>query len=354
MPDVSERLSEIIETIHTIPSLPEISVQVMRMAMDGRTTHAQLAGVVARDPALAAKVMRMASCAAHGNLHAVIGLEQALSLIGLETLRAIALSLSIIGMFNERHEDFNVRYFWFHSAVSAGLCREIARRAWIQDPDSAYVIGLLKGIGKIILLHFAPDDFRRVIVLAMKDRLSFQAAARMVLGFDDGHVAAALFAHWGFDGAQVDAIRHHHGFDGAAQPKLIAMCLLADHILRISKLPDPGSFDPLARSAHRPPSCAWRRLRSAGSSPSSRTRSCGRSNCSRSPFETPASAVCSGGGMLGRGIPARVLVEDADVPSATIIRGHGEAVGLTWPRRRRTGCPGGPLRGIGHSGIRYG
>lgn len=243
MPIASERLSEIIEDIHTIPSLPELSVQVARLAIDERATHAQLAEIIARDPGMAAKVMRMASCAARGHAHAVIGLEQALSLIGLKTLRAIALSLSIIGMFKDGHEAFNVKYFWFHSAVSAGLCREIAKSAWIHDADSAYIIGLLKEIGKIILLHRAPAEFRRVIDLATRERLSFHDAAKAVIGFDDGHLAAALLEQWGLDPVLVDTIRHHHGSHGAAHPKLVAMCLLSDHICRISKLPDPGSFD---------------------------------------------------------------------------------------------------------------
>jgi HD-like signal output (HDOD) protein len=243
MAEMSHALADIVERIHTIPSLPEITTQVVRLAGEEQTTIPQLAAIMIKDAGMAAKILRMANSAAFALPQPVANLESALSLLGFKTIRAIALSVSVISLFQQQATGFNMRQFWFHNAVAAGLCREIAKRSRIWDPESAFSIGLLKDLGKVILVENMPDAVRSIILLAADKRLSFSAAAQQVIGTDDGDVAAWLCTHWGLDAALIDTIRYQHDLTHAANPKLAAMCMLADYLCSLRKIRISGSFN---------------------------------------------------------------------------------------------------------------
>jgi hypothetical protein len=67
----------------------------------------------------------------------------------------------------------------------------IADKSKVCDPELAFTIGLLKNMGKLILVENAPDETRAIVAVAREYKLSFHAAAREVLDTDDAELGNA-------------------------------------------------------------------------------------------------------------------------------------------------------------------
>jgi HD-like signal output (HDOD) protein len=243
MPSMRASLEEIVERVTTIPSLPEVTTKIARMAADPNTSIHQLQEIMSKDAAMASKMLRLVNSAVYGLPQQVTKLDQALGLLGFKTIRSIAMSISVINMFQQQQAAFNMRTFWFHSAVCGGLCRSIAKLGKFVDPETAFTIGLLKDIGKLVLVENAPEETKAIIAVAAERRLSFTQAAREVIDTDDVEVATWLCGHWELEPGLIQAIRFQHDLVHSPQPKLTAMCMLAEHLCALRKLRVSGCYD---------------------------------------------------------------------------------------------------------------
>jgi len=234
---------DIIERIHTIPSLPEVVMQVVKLVNDPTTNAAQIRDLVIKDPGMAAKMLRMVNSVYYGLKEPVHGLEQAIQVLGFKTLRSIAMSISVINAFQQQNACFSMKAFWTHASVSASLAKLIAGKSNICDPELAFIIGLLRDIGKLVLVENAPDECRAIIAVAREYGLSFNRAAREVIDTDDAEIGAWLAEKWGMEPIIVGTIRGQYDASLAPDKKLVALCSFTEYICALKKIRVSGNCD---------------------------------------------------------------------------------------------------------------
>lgn len=235
--------NEIVERIHTIPSLPEVVTQVVRLVNDPNSSARDVQEIMSKDPGMAAKILRMVNSVYYGLKEKVHSLEQAIAILGFKTIRSIALSISVINLFQQKDAGFNMKAYWTHSAVCACIGRSIGTRIKLPDAELAFVIGLLKDIGMPLLVEHAPEELRAAIALAREYRLSFKKAVRKVLDTDHTEIGAWLCEHWGLDESIIDAIRHQDDLDQAKEPKVVAIFQFAEYLCALKKIRVAGQCD---------------------------------------------------------------------------------------------------------------
>lgn len=246
MPLSRASFQDIIERIHTVPSLPEVVMQVCRLVNDPHASAAQINALMVKDPAMAAKMLRMVNSVYYGLPEPVNDLEKAILVLGFKTVRSIALSVSVLNAFQQQSANFNMKSFWAHSAVSAGICRLIAGKTKICDPELAFIIGLLKDLGKLILVENAAEEVRAVVAVAREFRLSFPVATRKVMDTDDGELCAWLMQTWNLDVDLIQAVRSQYDLDavdGKPHARLVAMCQFAEYLCALKKIRVSGNCD---------------------------------------------------------------------------------------------------------------
>jgi HD-like signal output (HDOD) protein len=246
MPLSRASFQDIIERIHTVPSLPEVVMQVCRLVNDPHASAAQINALMVKDPAMAAKMLRMVNSVYYGLPEPVNDLEKAILVLGFKTVRSIALSVSVLNAFQQQSANFNMKSFWAHSAVSAGICRLIAAKTKICDPELAFIIGLLKDLGKLILVENAAEEVRAIVAVAREFRLSFQVATRKVMDTDDGELCAWLMQTWNLDVDLIQAVRSQYDLDavdGKPYARLVAMCQFAEYLCALKKIRVSGNCD---------------------------------------------------------------------------------------------------------------
>jgi HD-like signal output (HDOD) protein len=234
---------DIIDRIHTIPSLPEVVTQVVRLVNDPNSDARQINAIMTKDAAMAAKMLRMVNSVYYGLPEPVNDLEQAIVILGFKTIRSVALSISVLNLFQQQNANFNMKAFWAHSAVSACLCRLIAGKARICDPEMGFTIGLLKDLGKVILAENAAEETRAVIAVAREYRLSFTKACREVMDTDDAEIGGWLMQRWELDKMLSTTVSDQNSLAKTTEPKLVSMCMLSEYLCALKKIRTSGSCD---------------------------------------------------------------------------------------------------------------
>ncbi|HEY0253097.1 MAG TPA: HDOD domain-containing protein [Kofleriaceae bacterium] len=200
-----QALRSLIGRVDKLPTPPRLYQTLTKLANDPRASLDDIHRAIAADTAFAAKIMQIANSAAFGEENTT-SLRQAVQLLGLELICAVALSVSIYAPTGitlpfslERMQETSLRV--------AVLARQYVPA---HLADVAFVSGLLHDVGRIVLALGLPNEYGALIKqCATSDEPIWQAERRM-FGADHAKVGACLLQMWGLPSTIVDAVAKHH------------------------------------------------------------------------------------------------------------------------------------------------
>ncbi len=257
-----EKVVERIEATGEIPTIGAVATEVMRRIADPDADFRSVGSVIEQDPALAAKILRVANSPYYGIPGEVGNLERAVALLGMARVRNIALSVSVMADFTGSYggKAFNWTRFWEHSAGCALIAETMVRLLRIPGLGTEYVGGLLHDVGKILLGHHFPDGFGRALDAAASRRTPLIDAEREVFGTDHAELGGWLARRWGFPRELRAAIRWHHDPEAAGEGALVASVVHVADLFTKAKCIGFGG-DQVAVCLEDDP--AWRRIAGA-------------------------------------------------------------------------------------------
>ena len=137
------------------PAMPEAAPHLLRLRNDAHATIAGLGAILARDPGLGAQIVRYAGSAYYGYRGPVESIEQAIRVLGFETVLNMALGMAAgRGLRIPPDGPIGLHAFWRHAVYSAALCQGLASLAPRQlglQPGLAWLAGLLHNLGYLLL-----------------------------------------------------------------------------------------------------------------------------------------------------------------------------------------------------------
>jgi len=204
-------LDEVVRRVHDLPSLPAVVAELLTsMEQDDIDLH-YLAGRIALDQALTAKTLRLANSSFYGMPSKVTSIQQAMSVLGLHSVRTLVTACGVIGAVPAAAGPaLNFDQFWRHAIATAVWARALARHLR-QSPDTAFTAGLLHNLGTLVLATRFPDEYAAVPLWRAEHAEASVAEAELaVFGVDHAQAGSALAAHWKFPTAIQDAICHQH------------------------------------------------------------------------------------------------------------------------------------------------
>jgi len=189
-----ERLRALAGSVDGLPSLPRIYGDLTAALESPNCGASEIAGVVCRDPALAAKVLQLVNSSFFGLPRQVAALPQAVAYLGVATLRSLVLSTEALSLFrpSARAAGLDVDALADRAVATA---TEAARLAAEEYRSDAFTAGLLSDVGLLLLAAKAPDLLRR---------------EEAELGFTHGALGAYLLGLWGLAPGIVEAVAFHH------------------------------------------------------------------------------------------------------------------------------------------------
>jgi len=229
-----------------LPTLPATLLRVVEAANDPRCSADEIGQALAKDPALAGKVLSLVNSAYTGLASKVASLRHAAALLGASRIRSLAFSATVNMLLPPARglSAFDRAGFWRHCLGSALIARALAQRSGVADPEEAYMAGLLHDVGKLLFDLQEHTAFLEAVNTARRLRRPLWEAERALLGEDHAHVGALLLAHWGLPEGLVAACRRHHNHNAAlACPPLLALASAANRLCATHGYGD--SADPL-------------------------------------------------------------------------------------------------------------
>ena len=220
--------------------LPAMPVSVQRLghefARPGVTVEA-IGHIIETDPAMSARILRLANSAAYGFPRRIASVSHAIVLLGLNVIKGVALSGAVF----EIAKSHNVDELWTHSLCVATAARLLATPHGRKVEEVVFTAGLLHDIGKVVLHASLPREMAQVgKVTRMQDLYAFQAEMQ-VLGFSHTDVATWVLDDWQIPDVVKEAIIHHHKPDQAPTAKIeTALVHISDVLVKALGLGNSG------------------------------------------------------------------------------------------------------------------
>ncbi|HME45688.1 MAG TPA: HDOD domain-containing protein [Syntrophorhabdales bacterium] len=194
-----------VERTSAIPTIPQVMKKILKAVEDPTTSPAAVGKLVASDPALTIKILRIINAAVYGFVVRIASVNQAVVLLGLDVVRALLLGVSIFEMMEQTAVGL-----WKHSLGCAITAKLLAQKKGMSDPEEASVAGLLHDIGKVVLRVQFPKEYQMALAAA-RDRSMFLLDAEMETFRMTHATAGAYFANaWRLPKFVVESIRYHH------------------------------------------------------------------------------------------------------------------------------------------------
>jgi HD-like signal output (HDOD) protein len=205
-----------------LPTMPEVARRLLNSFEDEKIDLRQIVELAETDQSLATKILKQANSARYGLSGSVTNLRQAAVLLGLETLRNLVLSATVIGAF-PRMPGFDRIRFWRHCVATGGYSRWLGRKLGF-DSDSAYLAGFLLRSGQILMAIELPHMVAAVEAECVRPGLRI-SVERQKIGCCHPHVTAELARRWTLPLPMVDAFRQAPDPLRARQFSLLAAVL---------------------------------------------------------------------------------------------------------------------------------
>jgi HD-like signal output (HDOD) protein len=138
-----------------LPVFPEVASRLLKTFGDDNVGLDAMADLIGQDPALAAKVLRLANSARYSPGHNIARLRDAAAALGLDTLRNLALAACLADTFPSM-AGLDAAAFWRHG-MTCGHYAQLLARATDQDTETAYVAGLMLRVGELLMLGIDAD-----------------------------------------------------------------------------------------------------------------------------------------------------------------------------------------------------
>ena len=206
-----------------LPTPPAIALQVAQAASRPDCRPSEIVALLGRDPALCGKLLKAVNSCIYGLGKPVAALDRAVTILGLNTVRSLALSLSLPAMRAGSRPDHEMQEYWVSSVGGAIIARELSVRKRYPSPEDDLVAGLLGDLGAILLRQTFPDIWNDLNARWEPHQRILEPCEAEEEAFGIGHaeVSAELLRGWNLPAEIVEPIRHHHHPErliGAAKP----------------------------------------------------------------------------------------------------------------------------------------
>ncbi|MFK8028099.1 MAG: HDOD domain-containing protein [Gammaproteobacteria bacterium] len=214
MEQLSDSLLLMLKTCTDLPSPPAIATKIIELSSCETSGLSDVADVVSIDPALSAKLLRMANSPLYTKQRKIENLRQAILLFGLNGTLNIALSFSLKqSAVDNGDSGLNYNLYWKRSLASAMLCQDIIQRLGNASKDSAFLAGLLQDIGMLALDKARPDLYNNNS-FEQSAHASLYQLERDTLNSDHSIVGTWLLEQWRLPSMLLDPIlQSHAGID---------------------------------------------------------------------------------------------------------------------------------------------
>lgn len=213
----NEKVANLVKDTTTVPSLPEIYLQIEEEARKPNFSLPKIANLISKDPNLAAKVLQIVNSALFGIQREVTNISFAITYLGVNVIKSLVFYIQLLSSFKVTKDNRKyLEQIWQHSLIVASTSYRLAQKFFSHkhDMDAAYTAGVLHDIGKFVLLNTNTYP-QNVKTLSEQKYIDNLEAEQEIFGCTHSEIGGYLLGLWGFPHSIVEAVVFHH------QPSLL-------------------------------------------------------------------------------------------------------------------------------------
>ena len=188
----------------TLPSISEVTHELIQSLNRESIPICQVSAILGRDPALTANLLRIANSAHFGLPRGVSNLDEAIAMVGMARVRALALGAAMVGSF-PRLVGLDQQTFWKSSMDCAGYAQWLAEGVGING-QVAWLTGMMLRLGEVLIGLADPKTLLAIEKLPLEPGERWQRE-RQLVGFTEGQIVAELARRWNFPMQMVQALQ---------------------------------------------------------------------------------------------------------------------------------------------------
>ena len=174
-------------------------ILVRTLDLDGGSCK-KLVQVILQDVGLASQVLRLANSALYNHSgRPIMSIAHALAVLGWLEVRSMASTLRYIEHFAKRSPA--LRELALMSVLTAVQSREVAAALGHPRAEEAYICGLFRNLGEVLIACHNPDEHSQIILIMDQEKIPERAACLRVLDFPWDDVGIGVAACWQMPGA---------------------------------------------------------------------------------------------------------------------------------------------------------
>ncbi len=235
-----------------IPSIPLVLIKIIQTLDEDSSTAKELEALILHDPALSARILRLANSAFYSFYTRVKTISHAIALLGMNLVTSLAIGVNIFDSFTKgaKSESVLINQLWTHSCCVAVLVKEIwtFRGHKEKEGEFAFLCGLLHDLGKVVLFKTYPKHYGEIFAIPKtENEPPISSFEEEKYGVDHAVIGEMLAKLWGFPPELASLIRKHHDPAEAGTPMVNAV-MLADLLakqLKIGYDGDDGLYEDL-------------------------------------------------------------------------------------------------------------
>lgn len=220
-----------------IATLPEVTMRIVDVVQDKRSTAHDLHKIVRNDPSLSARVLRVVNSAFYGLPGLIGSIDRAIMMLGLNAVKNIAIAASIGKMFKSSVicDDFSGKDLWTHCVAVGASNKLITETIGLALPDESFLAGLIHDIGLVAVIQCHSQELPKIVELT-KSGVSYCKAEESVIGANHQEIGMALTVRWKFPRSfQYVTGYHHNPSELAQENRLLSMVTHISDILCAKK-----------------------------------------------------------------------------------------------------------------------
>lgn len=244
-------INKVKASIEKMPTLSPVVHKIIEVANDRSSSAQDLTDVIQLDPVLTAKVIKMVNSAYFGLPQQIKSLKQAVVMLGINTVKNVALSSSFLGNVKlDKSAVLKGEDFWLHSLGVAVASKMIAKKLGVEKEglEEFFIAGLIHDIGKVLINNFFKKEMAEIEELSAQKKYTITKIEKHILKLTHEEIGIAIGKKWKFENPLLFAAGKHHqpALQGSAAVFSMVVCI-ADTYVKMMEIGFSGNhkIDPV-------------------------------------------------------------------------------------------------------------
>lgn len=209
-------LVEAVERGGELRAMSPTVTQILKLTSNPRVSADSVVRTIKLDHAVALKIMKLANSSVFARGEPVSSVQRAVTRLGMEQVRQVVMNIGVMESFANASlpEGLSLPGFWEHAMAVGLIAAELAVETKAFDAETAFTLGLLHDVGRLVLAEQLPEKYAEVMAVAEASGLPLHDVEKRMLLDDHAEVIERLLRGWGMPRDLAEPIVLHHASMG--------------------------------------------------------------------------------------------------------------------------------------------